>query len=384
MTRWTGTATLEYLGMNQLANVSVDLDTSTVEVRHSSPSFEEGTAMMLADRRCSAKAILKAVELVTPIGAVTCDQLPDFLVLSFTPGTYTSNDSTVRRALRGDTGVARLVLHPSCSRLDFRFQPFDGVQTRCELLLVGETSSIPCEQELHLNPGKASFIGDEAGIIVRSDQPLGDRQEVVQLCLSVMQGGLISIRGILEDETLTINLAAHHGRCLDPLPKDPSEAGNLVQGIYDFLRAQTPADWARWKKAIHFYLEGLGGVAPLEVRAINLLTFLEIVDGSATLSKNSVSSLLSITSDNADLICRTRNRLVHHGDYIGAAVVASASGIAGFGAPSDGTVFPIDRADERKTGVSFFFHFASLLSRLWIEKAGFKGEWNDYSKYAPA
>jgi hypothetical protein len=180
---------------------------------------------------------------------------------------------------------------------------------------------------------------------------------------------------------LTINLAAHDGGSLGHLHKNYDDAGTLLQGIYNFLSAQSPADWARWSKGIYFFLQGLGGIAPLEIRAINFFTFLEIIDNSDTLDKNSIAALLHVTTDEADLVCRTRNRLIHHGDHIGAAVLAAEKNISEFKTPLNNTVFALDRTDEQKAGVSFFFAFARLLNKFWIEKAGFTGDWNDYSEY---
>jgi hypothetical protein len=180
---------------------------------------------------------------------------------------------------------------------------------------------------------------------------------------------------------LTINLSSHEGRSLGHLNKKHEDAGSLLQGIYDSLAALSPSDWARWSRGIYFFLQGLGGVAPLEIRAINFFTYLEIIDNSDTLDKSSLSALLDVTTDEADLLCRTRNRLVHHGEHIGTAVLAAERHISGFKTPLDNTVFTIDHADEHKTGVSFFFKFAMVLNRFWIRRAAFAGDWNDYSGY---
>jgi len=196
-----------------------------------------------------------------------------------------------------------------------------------------------------------------------------------------LQGGPMTVRSILEDNRLTINLAAHDGGSLGHLHKKHDDAGVLLQGIYNFLSALPPSEWTRWSKGIYFFLQGLGGVAPLEIRAINLFTYLEIIDNSDTLDKNAVAALLGVTTDEADLLCRTRNRLIHHGDHIGAAVLEAERLISGFKGNLNNTVFTITPSDEHKTGISFFFRFAMILNRFWVQKAGFTGDWNDYSEY---
>lgn len=384
MNRLTGTATLDYRGIVRQVQVCLNLDENVIEVRHTMPDIQKALSSLTGTDWHESPAILTDVKITTPIGILAKDRLTDFFVTSYNPGSYSIYDATLSRTLalrEKEEGVTKIVLHPRNSGVEFDFRPFERLAPQFELFYRGAKSSISLPQELGLNPGSASVMGDNGDLVVRGDQALSGREEVIRLSLGILLGGPMTVRSILEDTRLTVNLSAHDGGSLGHLHKKYDDAGVLLQGIYNFLSTLPPSQWARWSKGIYFFLQGLGGVAPLEIRAINLFTYLEIIDDSDTLDKNGVATFLGVTTDEADLLCRTRNRLIHHGEHIGAAVLAAERLISGFKGNLNNAVFTITPSDEHKTGISFFFRFAMLLNRFWIQKAGFAGDWNDYSEY---
>ena len=384
MNRLTGTATLEYRGDKRQVHVCLDLENNAIEVRHAMPDLDKAMLSVTGREWHTSPAILTDIRISTPIGTIVKDRLEDVFVMSYSPGTHSIYDATLSRALtlRGkEEGITRIVLHPRSSRVEFDFQPFDTLSPQFELFYRCAKSLMPMPQELHLNPGRAVVVGDNRSLVVRGDQQLSHREEIIRLSLSILHGGPITIRSILEDKKLTINLATHDGGSLGPLYKKYDDAGPLLQGSYDYLAALSPSDWAQWRRGIYFFLQGLGGIAPLEIRAINFFTYLEIIDNNATLDKNSLSSILNVTTDEADLLCRTRNRLIHRGEHIGAAVLNAEELISAHRNPLINAIFTIDPTNEHKTGISFFFKFARLLNSFWIQEAAFTGEWNDYSEY---
>lgn len=384
MNRLTGTAKLYYAGETRQVHVCLNLDENVIEVRHTMPDLSKAMSMVTGTDWYTSPVVLTNLRISTPIGTISKDQLTDFFVTSYNPGSHSIYDATLSRALtlRGkEEGVTKIVLHPRSSKIDFVFDPFDTLDPQFEVFYRGAKSSITMPQELQLNPGRAIVVGDHRGFVVRGDQPLSNHEELIRLSLGILQGGPVTVRSILENNTMTINLSSHEGRSLGHLHKNHKDAGLLLQGIYDFLAALPTSDWSRWSRGIYFFLQGLGGVAPLEVRAINFFTYLEIIDNSDTLDKGSLSALLGVTTDEADLLCRTRNRLVHHGEHIGTAVLTAERHISEFKGPLNNTIFMIDHADEHKTGVSFFFNLAMILNRFWVQRASFTGDWNDYSEY---
>lgn len=387
MNRMTGTAMLDYRGETRQVHVCLNLDENVIEVRHAMPDLTRIKSLVAENDLLTSPVVLTDVWLSTPIGTISKDRLTDFFMTSYSPGSLSVYDATISQALTlhgKEEGVTKLVLHPRSSKVEFVFHSFDTLAPQFELFYRSANSSMPIPQELQLKSGRAVLMGDNRGLIIRGDQPLSNREEFIRLSLGILQGGHITVRSLLENNTLMINLSDHEGRSLGQLYKKHEEAGLLLQGIYDSLAELSPSDWARWSKGIYFFLQGLGGIAPLEIRAINFFTFLEIIDNSDTLDKNSLSALLGVTPDEADILCRTRNRLVHQGEGIGRAVSTAQKQISRHKKnPLDNTLFSIDHTDEQNTGISFFFRFARILNRLWIRRASFAGDWNDYSEYDP-
>jgi hypothetical protein len=386
MNKFTGTAILEYRGETRQVYVCLDLDENVIEVRHTMPNITKALSIINDRDRDTSPVILTDIRIVTPIGIISKNRSTDFFMTSHSTGSYSSPESILTRVLTLHTkeeGVTRVVLHSRSSEVEFEFQPFDVLTPQYEMFLRGAESStiLPQPFELQLNPGRAVLVPKARGIIVRGDQSLSNSEEFIRLSLGILQGGPVTIHSLLENKMLTINLSSHDGKSIGHLYKNDKDAGTLLQGIYNFLSAQPLADWERWKRGIYFYLQGLGGTAPLEIRTINLYTFLEMIDNRDDLEKNSIAALLHVKTDEADLICRTRNRLIHNGYNIGAALLESENTISEHKKPLNNTVIFIDHMDEHNTGVRFYFAFARLLNKLIVEKAGFTGDWNDYSEY---
>ena len=384
MTKLTGTATLDYCSETRPVQVSLNLEENAIEVRH--PMLDFATTMSRASGGDWHRStpILTDLRLSTPIGIIRKDRLEGLLVAAWRGGTRSVYDSTVGTALSlraEDEGISTLILHPRSSGIEFSFEPFNEVTPQFEAFYRGSSLSLPRPRELLLRPGTAVVAADAAGAVVRADHPWSDREELVRLSLGVISGGPVSVRSVLADKSLTVNLAGHDARSAGRLHKKPDDGVVALQGVYDFLSGLSPDDRTRWGKATHFFLQGLGGIAPLEVRAINLFTFLEILDDSKTLSKNSLAYLLDIPLEDADLLCHSRNRLIHHGDHIEAAIRTANGRIRGEATPLRTAVFSGSGDDEGGAGVRFFFRFARLLNALWIRKAHFAGEWNDFSDY---
>ena len=386
MNRLTGTATLDYRGVVRQVQVCLDLDENVIELLHTTPNFVKAMSIITNKDWDKSPAILTNINIVTPIGIITKDSLNNFYITSYSPGSYSIPDSILTRILtlhKKEEGVTRILLHPRSSGVSFKFQPFDALSPNYELFLRGAKGSkvLPQPIELELNPGKVVIVQKDHGITVKCDQPLSDKEEILRLSIGILHGGPVTIQSILEDTILTINLAAHEGRSIGPLYINDKDVGELLQKIINYLSTISPTDYERWKVGIYFYLQGLGGIAPLEIRAINLFTYLEIIDNRGQLEKTSIAPLLGLTIDEADLVCRTRNNLIHNGYSIGASLLAAEKSISDYKSPLENTVFYIDREDKDKTGIKFFLTFAGLLNKLLVTRTGFIGEWNNYSKY---
>lgn len=260
-------------------------------------------------------------------------------------------------------------------------QPFDPIESRCELRYRGPRGTWIQRATLALHPDTVSVVGDRDGVVVLGSQPLLDREELIRLSLGVLAGGPLTLRAAFEELTLAVNLSDHIGDSLGRLAIRHDDAGVLLQGIYDFLSGLPAPVQERWRRATLFFLQGIGGASPFEIRTISLFTFLEMIDDTKTLSPNALATLLQVEPGDATLLASARNRMIHHGDDLGDAFFSARAQLrAASGAP-DPQVFDIDCSDRGKAANSFFFKFAMLLNKLWITRAHFAGAWRDFSEF---
>lgn len=329
------------------------------------------------------KAVLTDIHIHLPTGEIVKDRFDDSLISSYNPGGLSVYDSTVARvlALRDMSfGMTKMVLQPRTSRIEFLLKAHDPMNPEYELFYQNSRASWIQPRRLQLNPGECLIRADGNAIAVTGDKSLLNQEERIRFCLGVLQGAPVQLRTTLDGDKLTINMTSMEEKGIGCLFKKYDEIEQLLQGLFDFFSKLSPTDWARWRTATYFYLQGLSAPA-LEIQFITLCTFLEIIDASKTLVKETVASLLGITLDEADLLCRIRHRLVHQGQELGEALIGAEHEIASFKTPVDNSIFPVNRSDVQRTGINFFFRFATLLNKLWATKANFKGQCNDYSGY---
>lgn len=380
----TGTADLEHLGRTRPVQVLLDLHNDSIEARYPAGDPLDELKAMQDYMSHKAEAALTNIRISTPTGTLEGEQLGDLIVAGRRVGGNLMADSVIGRTLpddKEDPVTTTLVLRPRNSMVSFHLRPFSKDKPRFEARYRYAGPSFVAPFVVALSPGTARVTAHDGGFVIIGDSDLTPRDELLRLSLGILQGGPVSLRTLLADHKVTLNLAPHVGNNLGPLHKHNQDAQAIVQGLFDFLRAVPAAGLERWKGAISFFLNGLGGIGPIEIRTINLMVFLEMIDDTATLRKRAVALLLDCTADEADLICRTRHRLIHHGDLLGEAALAAQAEIFAHKATLNNSRFVLDPNDPRKTGVQFYFEFAALLNRFWMAKAGYTGEWNDYSSY---
>jgi len=386
MNKFYGTANFDLGGANYLVQICLNLEEDTLELRWSVSDPKELFELQLQNGVSRSRAKLTDIQIELPTGSLRKDSYDDFFVSSFSVGGFSDYDSLLTRAfdVRGrDDGITRAIIQPKNSRLEFDFIPQVKRATQYELFYSGIRTDVGPPKQLRLGSVDAVVAGDKKGLSVRAESSLLQEEELFRLAWGVTQGGPATLRSILDGDRIILNLAAHRGTGAGRLFQKPDDGPLLLQGLLDWFHSLSADDSTLWTRATFFYLHGVGGTTPLEIRAINLLTFIEMIDRSDTLNKTAVANLLGLETDGADLVCRVRNRLIHRGQSIGSAVLRAYEELLGHKESLTITTFLIDRNDQHRTGVHFFFRLASLINRLWISKAGFTREWNDYSEYLP-
>jgi len=396
MSKLIGTGTLKKYGQKQKVHVCLNLDNNVIEIYQYISSMEDDlkTRFLLLIDLNSQDFALTDVRLISPMGIIRTDSLPDCFIYTLKPGEYRDIKSEILKVMNEyDFAMTKIILKPYCSKIQFNFDPFapDHPEDRCyEIIYDGAKNMSDIKNiNIHLDSNQKLVVyGDNGRFVVKSHTPFLDYEEIMRISLGILLGGPISIRYIYDGElkTITINLAAHEGKAIGPLYRN-SNGEELLNKIFKYL-FQAMLDenkWEKLKRGLYSYLQGLGGIAPIEIRTINLFTFLEIIDESKTLDKNKISKLLDMTTDEADILCKTRGSLIHNGKDIATALINSYNEIASYKkAPLDCKLFIIDSDNKQKMMEHFYFKLAMLLNKFLIKEIGYSGQWNDYSEYLSA
>jgi|LDZS01.1.fsa_nt_gi hypothetical protein len=396
MSKLIGTGILKKDRQEQKVQVCLNLDDNVIEIYQGISSLEDKLKTLsfsLSDLN-PQDLTLTDVRLISPMGIIKANSLPDCFISTLKTGGCRVIESEILRVLdEDDFTMTKMILKPYCSKIQFNFDPFvpDYLEDRCyEIIYDGaKNMNLVGHINIHLNSDlQLTVSGDKGRFIVKSHTPLSDYEEIIRLSLGILLGGPISVRYIYDGEskTITINLADHEGKTIGPLYCNRN-GEKLLNMIFNYLsRIKTDASngnkWESLKRGLHFYLQGLGGITPIEIRVINLFTFLEIIDGGNTLDKNKISKLLGITTDEADILCKTRGSLIHNGKDIATALINSYNEIASYKkAPLDCKLFIIDSDNKQKMTAHFYLKLAMLLNKFIMKKIDFSEQWNDYSDY---
>lgn len=398
MSKLIGTGTLKKYGQKQKVQVCFNLDDNIIETYQITPFKERpkklGTLFSPSNDFNLQDITLINVRLISPMGIIKTDRLRYCFASTLKMGGLQHIESEILNIMdESDFTKNKITFKPYCSKIQFNFDPFvpGHPEDRCyEIIYDGAKNMSNIKSiDIHLDSNQKLVVyGDNGRFVVKSDTPISDYEEIIRISLGILLGGPISIRYIYEGEpkTITINLAAHEGKTIGPLYRN-SNGEELLNKIFKYL-FQAMLDenkWEKLKRGLYFYLQGLGGIAPIEIRTINLFTFLEIIDESKTLDKNKISKLLDITIDEASILCETRSSLIHKGSNIPSALIDAKNKIKSKkGSTLDNSLFLINPEYKHNMTVCFYLALAMLLNKFLIKEMGYSGQWNDYSEYLSA
>jgi len=376
MKTFTGTAILEMESEAKPVHLRINLDENVIEVR-----FPMGARPELRRDWSEARPRLRGIHVELPTGRLIRDEYDDFFVSGYSPGTVSIHDAELVRALNlraREEGITKLVLVPRSSGVEFEYQPSDGSEPGHEIVYEGCVVSSAPQVELQLSDRTFTLAGDKKGLVLRSREPLEPIEDRFRFCWSVVQGAPLSVRSILDNNRLILNLAlpdkrSSHGR----LYQDHNDLIPFLNAFFKFVQCQSETGFSRWQRSAHFYLEGISGSASLDINTLNLFVFLEMIDESKTLNKTPLAAALGICLEDADLLCRARNQLVHKGSSLGRAVIDSRKEVLGQ-ASSWASGFDVFEQDEWATAALFHFRLAALLACYWTRRINCPKPCNEY------
>lgn len=383
MKNLVGSAEVEYLGKSAPCDLLINMETGRLEVTagrdiSDNPEMQPWALLLQADVK------LRSLRIETPGGELSLDEYGNCFLLQHLPGETSPYESTTQLCteIAGDRiGLTRMHLQPRTTRIDFNFRAaYPSNQNELTLEMSG--FSRPAPIRLEVGGSEATGIPLERFLVLKGGECLNTHAEQISLAVGIAQGGPVTIRSTITGTRFSLNIAPHEHSSVDSLCADASGNAELVQRLITFFSNQQGLDYTRFRRAAYFYLHGVGGRSPLDARIVNLYTALEMVDDASEMNKRSVSSTLDITPDDADLICRVRNEIVHHGLSIHEAVIRRLAEIKTHRPRFRFKAFDLSEHEPKKGDAAFFFGLATLLGRYWARKVGFEGELFPYTMYS--
>jgi len=310
MASFNGTAVLRDNGSNRNVQVALDLSDGCFRISfaEAADSIQSTLMEMLiasVDGNADGCVELTDVEIVTSNGLLRSERIGELLVRG-------------RRALASE-GIVTLTVIPKSSVVEFRHTPLMG--GACELTFA-HNSAFSGRHDCRAGGIDLQCFGEPPHLSVKSSTPLWEQRRRIGVAVSLLLGVRVAVRTGYENGVMRVNVAKgnvyQHGHRLF---RESFKARGMLGDLLAFILALPEPEFGVWYKAVAFMLEGKSGLAELDIRAISLFVFLEIFDGSGSLEVDTLASMLEISRSDADLVKRTRNRLLHHADSLIEAVL---------------------------------------------------------------
>lgn len=264
-----------------------------------------------SDNASGDSVTLLDVEIPTLEGVLKTTRLDELMVASWQSGPGSL----------GNTGWVTLRLVPRASTVTFEYAL--AADQESEVVYQGN-ASLSGRHVYQMDGLELQITGEAPNLKVRSAQPLWVHQRRIGLAASLLLGVRVSPLWAYEAGLMRVNLAKPRDyQSGHRLFREHSIASQMFEELLRFLMRFAEAEFAHWYKAVAFMLEGKSGQSELDIRAVNLLVFLEMLDASRTLETHTLALMLEISESDAELIKRTRNRLIHESDSLISALGAA-------------------------------------------------------------
>lgn len=378
MDKFYGKAVLDDQKNQTPVLLCLNLADNVFEVRYqidrSSPMSAFSTDIFDAD------ISLLDIEIPVANGILRKSCLDDLFAFKYSGGSNSIFDSSLGQALHlrnEEVGITTIYIKPYRPHVTFDFHSHSPNTSQYEIIYTNNIDNIH-HGNISYNSTQITVSGDKNGLVLKSSNSLKPVEERFRICWSIIQGGWIELRAILDGTSLELNMASDKSLSrLAPLWSEHNDMIPMFNAISAYFKGLAPGDRARWRRATYYYLDGLGRNIPLEMKMINFFIFLEMIDKSKTLDKNDIAHTIGISLDDADILCRTRNFMVHHGDSTGSAIEKAVNDINVHHTITS-SKFQIFPSDATKTGFHAYLIFAQMLGKCWIDRCGWSNQWNDY------
>jgi len=378
MSIYTGTAKLTYDGKTREVLLSLDLNEYSIVAKHPQ---DEDLLHYLADRErlfSLSDLCLTDVNIPTVNGTLLASKIDAMFIAAYSPGASSIHDSMLNRSFQlsnDNSGIVTIKLTPTRSIVEFDYTPLSGDLN--ELFYVANFASFTpfsCE----VGGVVYNAVENRPHLSIRSRACLWTHERRIRLALSLLQGAPISLLAGYEGGKVRINLARPRVyQSSHRLHEAYNDAPNVLEHLLRFCMTLSTQDFHHWEKAAAFLLEGKASYAEADIRVTNLFIFIEMFDGSKTLSANSLSPMLSISLSDAKFLCEVRNRLVHQKHDLTGAISDAQSELVRKNPNHVLTDFDISGRKHPAT-TNVLIRLCERLNLYLAQQIGWTGKWNAY------
>lgn len=377
MSIYTGTAKLTYDGKTRDVLLSLDLNEYCIVAKHPQEDFIQYPAdrerlWSLSDLR------LTDVNIPTANGTLWASNVDELFIATYSPGALSIHDSILNRSFQlsnDSAGIVTIKLTPARSIVEFDYTPLSGNLN--ELFYVANFASfMPFSCEV----GGVTYktVENRPNLSVQSSAPLWTDERRIRLALSLLQGAPISLLAGYEGGKARINLVRPRiYQSSHRLYDVHQDAPKVFEHLLRFSMALSIQDFHHWEKAAAFLLEGKASHAEADIRVTNLFVFVEMFDGSRTLSGNSLSAMMSISLSDGKFLCEVRNRLVHQKHDLANAICDAQSELMHNNPSHVLTDFDISGHKHLAT-TNVLIRLCERLNFYVAQQIGWDGTWNAY------
>lgn len=376
-----GSAVVSFLGGSYPAQMTVSLDTGQIVL-----IFERGVPPMpleqlaiLSDK--PSLVGLSQIELGSPLGKLRLSKFDNFFVVQHEPSCASAHNSSDSLLVTSTADVTRLTLQPRGSLMTFEYVPsISDATSGVETVLAVAMNSQSMNMELNVGSQTVGAKFEGSKLILKSAASLSSSKDALLCSFGLLFGGPASVRSTRTDHNLSIDVVAHSHGSIEHLWLRQDDVKEMFQRFLDMFASAQSEERRRLVRAATLHLHGLGDKVLLDQKILTLYTSLEVLDDNRTLTKESVSKVLNLTIDQAEIVCRVRHALAHSGSSISEAVISARQDYAyKSGRPLVDLGFEIDEVARSKTSSRYFFWLASKLNQYWLRRSGFVGQPNDYA-----
>lgn len=322
---------------------------------------------------------LTDIRIPLPTGTLECAELEEVFLAG--DGAFSMNvaETPISSALNladDRQGMRRITLKPKEPLIQFHhFPPLDSLS---EIYFLNNFIwGIPTT--ISVNGDDVHFLPRETSLSITGPNDLRPILPRIKASWSVLQGAYLAHAASYNHDG-GIDLAVRR-------PRAYYKGNSLFHGLENFkplldalvlaFAAKSEDDFKGWEKAISFYLEGRNPELDYDVRIIGFMIFIEMFDGSSTMSKQSISHEFNCSLEFAEFLVRMRNKLIHERMTIWNAVPQVHSELLQHQDTWSCAEINFSLEEYETASILFFLHLERLVNQFIVNHVGYSGSYSD-------